>query len=300
MGNQNKIVYIIYLFLLFTSCKKIDINNFDPVNKIKISDGIYIDNSVQIHDSKVNLITYEGFLKYLVTSNHFMIVTQKDFPTATSTDKVIISLRYDLDDDINNAVRFAYREHKFGIKSTYYVLHTANYYGVTSENYFKRNDKIKYYLHKIQNDFGQEIGWHNDLVTLQIVYNLDPKEFLRTELSWLRSNGINIFGTVAHGSEYCYVYHYLNSYFWKHSPGSFGGSFDNWEFIPKNGENIKIEKDDLSSYNLEYDGNLYAYDYFYADCDRVNGELWHMGMVNFDTIQPGKKVIILLHPQYWK
>jgi len=301
MSHQIKICTILYLLLIFTACKKEEVHLIytDEIKRIKITDDISIDNGTRMLDPNVNLIKYEDFLKYLVNSNRFLIVTQKDFATATSTDKVIISLRYDLDDDINTAVRFAYREHKYGIKSTYYVLHSANYYGATKLNYFKRNDKIINFLKKIQDDYGQEIGWHNDLVTLQIVYNIDSKLFLKTELNWLRDNGINIYGSVSHGSEYCYIYHYLNSYFWTHTPGSFGGTFDNWEYVPKNGVNIKIEKDELGSYDLDYDGNQFSSDYFFADCYRVNGKLWHMGMVNFDTIQPGKKVIILLHPQYW-
>lgn len=297
----NHYILPLIAIVLFSNCKKEeDIIYTDETKKIKITNEINIDNGTRIHNPNVNLIKYEEFLKYLVNSNRFLIVTQKDFPTTTSADKVIISLRYDLDYNIKAAVRFAYREHKYGIKSTYYVLHTADYYGETKLNYFKRNDKIIHYLKIIQDSFGQEIGLHNDLVTLQVVYNLDSKLFLKNELEWLRENGINVYGTVEHGSKYCYTYRYINSYFWNHTnvaPNKV--FFYNWEYVTKDGKKIKIEKDDLNSYDLKYDGNTLKPDYFFADCNRIKGKLWHMGMVNFDTIQPGKKVIILLHPQYW-
>ena len=127
---------------------------------------------------------------------------------------------------------------------------------------------------------------------------MDSRILLKNELDYLRSEEISIQGTVEHGSEYCYKYHYLNSYFWKHTPNS-EGIFYNWESIPINGNKIEILKDNLSNYDFKYDANTFYSDYFFADCNRVNGKLWHMGMVNWDTIQPGKKVIILLHPQYW-
>lgn len=301
MVSCTRILFIFFVLLLFSGCKKEEDDEIylDSTKTIKISDGISVDNGYHIHDSNLNLKAYDAFLKYLTSSNHFKIVTQREFANATSNDKVIISLRYDIDDDINAAIKFAYREKKYGIRSTYYILHSSGYYGITKLNYFKRNDKIIRYLQKIQNDFGQEIGWHNDLVTLQIVYNIDSRKYLKDELGWLRANGINVYGAVAHGREYCYQYHYLNSYFWNHTIGASQGFFYNWEYVPIGGEYKKIEKDNLSSYNLEYDGDQFMADYRFADVNRDNGKMWYMGKVNFDAIQPGKKVIIILHPQHW-
>ena len=301
MSNEMKwLICLAYITLLFISCEKDNIIYTDQVRTIKISDKISIDNGVHIRDPNLNLIKYEEFLKYLSCSDRFMIVTQKEFPTVSSSEKVIISLRYDVDDNINAAVKCAYRESKYNIKSTYYILHSANYYGSTEVNSFKRNNNIIGYISKIQDDYQHEIGWHNDLVTLQVVYNLDPKSFLKTELDWLRVNGINIFGTSAHGSEYCYKYRYVNSYFWNHTDVSANKKyFYNWEYVNKENKMIHIEKDDLENYNLLYDANLFSPDFLFADCNRVDGKLWHMGMVDFDTIPSGKKVIILIHPEYW-
>lgn len=296
-----KIRKILCLALLtfFSSCEKEEVIYLDDVKYIEITDKIIIDNGIIIRDPVFNRVTYNNFLNYLTTSEHFLVVPQKYFKKTTSNDKVIISIRHDIDDNINASVKFAYLEHKYGINSTYYVLHTAKYYGETKINSFMRNDDVIYYLKKIQDSYDHEIGWHNDLVTLQVIYEINPKEFLRNELTWLRENGIDITGTSSHGSYYCYIYHYVNSYFWKEVKGTDGGNFFNWEYISRGSRTFKIEKDSLDSYNLDYDGDSFKCDYFFSDSDRKDGKRWHMGMVNLDTIPAGRKVIILLHPQHW-
>jgi hypothetical protein len=240
-------------------------------------------------------MNYDNFLNYLSTSDHFLIVPLKDFKNTISVDKVVISLRHDIDDNINAAVKFAYRENKYGIKSSYFVLHTARYYGQKKGADFIRNDNVIYYLKKIQDSFGHEIGFHNDLVTLQLMYGIDSRVYLKNELAFLRGNKINIYGTTYHGSPYCYIYNYSNSFFWQeYSTGDW-----NNKFIKKGYDTIKIEKDSLKTYNFIYEGAMLEPDYFFTDSNFVNGKRWNMEMVNLDTIRPGKKVIILLHPQWW-
>jgi hypothetical protein len=286
------------LVLLFTNCEKENVIYLDEIRSIQITEKISIDNGIIIHDPVFNYVTYDNFLSYLASSDRFLIVQQKDLEKTASKDKVIISLRHDVDDNINAAVKFAYLEKKYGIKSSYYILHTAKYYGKTTSGSFKRNDDIIYYLKKIQDSFEHEIGFHNDLVTLQVVYTINPKIFLTDQLKWLRDNGISVSGTCAHGSPYCYIYHYVNSYFWKGFK-NYGGVFSNYEYVNKADITIQIEKDKMTNYDLEYDADVLPHDYFFSDTNLPDGKRWHMGMVNLDTIQPGKKVIILLHPQHW-
>jgi hypothetical protein len=295
--NLNKLFLInSFLFLLISGCKKADYRYYTEADRtIKISDNILSDNGFVIKNRIFNLSKYDDFLKYISSSDHFLIVPLKDFKKTTSTDKVVISLRYDIDANINAAIKFAYREHKYGLKSTYFILHTADYYGKITGSSFQRNPQIIYYLKKIQNDFGHEIGFHNDLVTLQIVYGISPKEFLKNELAYLRGNKINIVGTAYHGSPYCYIYKYYNAYFWNEYPDNGW----NYEYVTKNNVAIKIEKDDLSNYNFEYEGGLMGQDYFFADCFFIEGKRWNPNMVNLDTIKKGKKVIILFHPELW-
>ena len=301
LSEKQKMIpfFLLVLAFLLNGCRKEEeLIYLDDVRTIEITKNIHIDNGIIIRDPVFNYITYNNFLRYLSSSDRFLIVEQKDLEKTTSNDKVIVSIRHDIDDNINSAIKFAYFEKKYGIKSTYFILHTARYYGETVIDSFKRNNNIIYYIKKIQDAFGHEIGWHNDLVTLQIVYNLDSRKFLKDELEWLRGNNINIVGTASHGSGYCYTYHYVNIFFWKEHK-EVGGQFYNFEFVPKDGKNIYIEKDSLKNYNFEYETNLMKTDYFFADVQNKNGKRWNMSMVDFDTIKPGKKVVILLHSQHW-
>lgn len=290
-----KFHYFSLLFcLLLISCEKEKYTFTEKDKVIRINDNIFINNGTKLHDTIFNLLYYDQFLKQISTSPRILIVPSKDFDKTTSKDKVILTMRYDVDWDIKSAVRFAYREHKYGIRSSYYILHTAGYYGKISGNEFFRNNDLLDYMRKIQDDFGQEIGIHNDLITLGLVYGLSPKKFLSDELFYLRINGINIFGTTYHGSKYCYYYNYSNAYFWKDYPDNI-----NYTLLRKGMTLYPIEKDSMKNYNLEYEGGLLKKDYFFADVDFINGKRWNMSMINLDTIQPGKKVIILLHPEYW-
>jgi hypothetical protein len=290
------IVFLIFFIALFAACKKEPMMIYDqPDRTIKISEKISIDNGYRITDPNLNLVAYENFLTYLSTSDHFLIVQQRNFLKTTSTDKVVISMRYDIDNDIIAAVKFAYREDIYGIRSTYFILHTAPYYGTTSKEDFARSPNIIYFLKALQNTYGQEIGFHNDLVTLQVIYGISPKSFLKSELEWLRDNNINVYGTAAHGSPYTYLYKYNNSYFWYEHPDR-TGAFQN---IKKGYETFQIERDNLANYGFEYEGGLLKPDYVFSDTYIKNGKRWNMSQVNFDTIKPGKKVIILLHPGLW-
>lgn len=297
MGRHLNLLFLIFILTAISfQCKKKDEPIYTEVDKtISITDNILVDNGVEINDQIFNLIEYDSFLSYLAASDHFLMVTLKDFEKTTSSDKVVLALRYDIDDDINGAIKMAYREHKYGIKSTYFVLHTAGYYGKKVGDQFIRNNNIIYYLKKIQDSFGHELGFHNDLITLQIVYGIPSREYLRKELEYLRGNGIRMYGTTYHGSPYCYIYKYFNAYFWKEFPN--GGW--NYEYVTKGYKTIKIEKDSLKNYNFEYEGGLLHQDYFFTDANFVGPNRWNMKMVNLDTIKPGKKVIIMLHPEHW-
>jgi hypothetical protein len=254
-----------------------------------------MDNGYIIRDPVFNLVNYDNFLQYLSGSDHFLIVPLKDFEKTSSDDRVVLTLRYDVDNNLNASVKFAYRENKYGIRSSYFFLHTAKYYGKKVGPDFVRNNDIIHYMKKMQDDFGQEIGFHNDLVTLQLMYGIPSRNYLKNELAFLRENNIDIKGTTFHGSPYCYIYKYFNAYFWEEFPNSGW----NYEYITKGFTTIKIEKDNLANYNLEYEGGMVKYDYFFSDAYFVNGRRWDMSMVNLDTIPAGKKVIVLLHPEHW-
>lgn len=284
-----------------------EITGYDTDSTIFINENIIIKDIVPVRDTLFSYIQFEKFLERLIASGRFMFVPLKDLPLTFSSDKVIVALRHDIDYDIASSVRFARREYDLGIKGTYYVLHTADYYTRMPDDlhrYYKNHNSrflkrphILEYLRKIQDEYGHEIGWHNDLVTLQVHYNINSGEYLKKELRWLRDNNINITGTSSHGSQYCYIYRYLNGFFWK----EYGKSdyFYNYEYVSANNKIIKIDKYNLSDFGFDYEADLLARSFYFADVNRNNNKRWHMNMVNWQSLKPGDKVILLFHPALW-
>jgi hypothetical protein len=154
-------------------------------------------------------------------------------------------------------------------------------------------------LQSMQNDRHLEIGWHNDLVTLQAVYNIDPVIFLNNELSWLRANGVNIYGTASHGSPYCYSYLYLNYYFFEECTYPAVGQFVNNISLPIGGKNVPMKKGKLRDFNLEYEAYFLNNNKYFSDASITNGIRWNIGMLDISQLNPGDRVIILLHPVHW-
>ena len=68
-------------------------------------------------------------------------VTLNDFLQIKTT-LPVISLRHDIDGKINSALKIAEIEYKHNIIATYFILHTAEYYGTTEKNYVKHNEEI--------------------------------------------------------------------------------------------------------------------------------------------------------------
>ena len=129
--NATQLGVLVFILIFISGCKKDDAQYNEYDTKIFITNDILVDNGIKIHDPNLNLKTYEEFLKHLASSDRFLFVTQKDYDKTEAKDKVIISLRHDVDRSIQAAIRMAYREQKYGIKATYFILHTAKYYGST-------------------------------------------------------------------------------------------------------------------------------------------------------------------------
>jgi hypothetical protein len=151
----------------------------------------------------------------------------------------------------------------------------------------------------MQNERHMEIGLHNDLVTLQAVYNIDPVQFLKSELSWLRSNGINISGTASHGSPYCYTYKYLNFYFFEECTNPPVGQFVNNITLPLGGIPVPMKKGKLADFNLSYEAYFLNNNKYFSDASITAGVRWNIGMLDINKLVPGDRAIILLHPIHW-
>lgn len=250
-------------------------------------------------DTNFTYEKYAGFLKKVSDTSKYIVLPINEFRTTFNSNKIVIGLRHDVDNDLNKALEFSRTESDLGFRSTYYILHTAPYYVVSTSNMAIHSATILPILDIMQNVRHLEIGWHNDLVTLQAVYNIDPVAFLKNELTWLRANGINIYGSASHGSPYCYTYKYLNYYFFEECTYPVVGQFVNNVNLTISGKNVPMKKGKFSDFNLEYEAYFLNNNKYFSDASITNGTRWNIGMLNLEQLQPGDRVIILLHPIHW-
>jgi hypothetical protein len=242
---------------------------------------------------------YAEFLMKISDTNKFVVLPIDEFRKKSDAGKIVIGLRHDVDNDLTVAKRFSQTEKNLGVRSTYYILHTADYYLANPNNKAVHTDSILPVLRDMQNNSHFEIGWHNDLVTLQVVYNIDPVEFLHHELAWLRSNGLKITGSASHGSSYCRVYNYLNFYFFEECTWPIVGQFVNNVEVPDGSTKIILKKGRFSDFGLEYEAYFLNNNKYFSDASFVNGERWSIGMLDLNELKKGDRVIILLHPIHW-
>jgi hypothetical protein len=242
---------------------------------------------------------YAAFLHKVSDTSKYVVLPLNEFRQTFNSKKIVIGLRHDIDNDLNIAYQFSEIESKLGFRSTYFILHTASYYLSNSNNMSIHAKSIIPILKKMQDEKHFEIGWHNDLVTLQVIYNINPVTFLHNELKWLRSNGINIVGTASHGSNYCKVYHYLNYYFFEECTFPLVPNFDNNITVPIGGKHIAIIKGKLNDFGLQYEAYFLNNNKAFSDATKINGVRWDIGMLDLNQLQAGDRVIILLHPIHW-
>ncbi len=156
-----------------------------------------------------------------------------------------LGVRHDIDSDLETALKIAKIEYKLGVSSTYYVLHTAQYYW--SDYMVKRSNRCINTLRQIQ-ELGHEIGLHNDALGVLVETGITPRETLEKELTFLRNNSLRITGTASHGS-----YHQYNASNYEVFKGL---SIKNRvTFVDKNGKSHPLNNIDMGELGLFYEAN---------------------------------------------
>ena len=197
-----------------------------------------------------------------------------------------IILRHDIDADLGKAVRMA--EIEAGrdaninramfchgntplAKSTYFVLNTARYW--------KSKEMIPS-LRYIQR-LGHEIGWKNNAAVECAMTGKKLELCIREPLEYLRSHGITIRGTAAHGDKLCYKLGLMNyNIFCFPSPG--------WDFWGN------LRTFTLEEFGLEYEAYHVPYDDYLIDCHSGQEEA---GIKHWES---GGRYQIVIYPQNWK
>lgn len=109
------------------------------------------------------------------------------------------AIRLDIDMDLAAALEMARIAGRQRVPLTFFILHTAAYYGALEQDEFVRNDAAAKWYRALQ-DHGAEVGLHVDALSLYRQHDIDGAQAVRSELAWLRSQGLRIHGTTGHNA----------------------------------------------------------------------------------------------------
>jgi hypothetical protein len=187
-----------------------------------------------------------------------------------------LALRHDVDSRLDSALELARLEHARGLRATYFVLHTAPYWG---------DADLLPRLRRLQ-ELGHEIGFHHDLLTLYHVEDVEPRDRLERDLRRLRDGGLDVVGAAAHGSPWCHRLGFHNNYV-----------FDGWDESIVGFPNRDVpEKLDPREFGLDYEAYHVPHDVYFSDSSFVNGRRAHPADLH---LEPGRRTIVLVHPCHW-
>lgn len=151
------------------------------------------------------LTEYGRLLRQLKDISQLRFVTHAEALDQSNSagSSVCCAMRHDVDADIGTALAMARLEQRLGVSSTYAILHTAPYYGRLEEGVFLRHEAMAEVYRDIA-AAGNEIAIHTDPLYLYQEAQIDGAEALRTEIEWLRSQGLIIKGSISHNSPQTY------------------------------------------------------------------------------------------------
>lgn len=138
------------------------------------------------------------YFKYL---KHFgKTVTVKEFFENTHVFN-LIALRHDVDHDLDLALELSYWEKEYGIRSTYFLLHSAGYWN--DSGFMEKCLQIQ--------DFGHEIGLHLNVISEWMKGRLNEVfPYLEKLVNQFREAGIRLSGVSTHGDKLCYERQFIN------------------------------------------------------------------------------------------
>ena len=220
----------------------------------------------------------------------------------------VIALRHDVDYDLDLALELAYWEHRNGFQSTYYVLHTAEYW---------QDPRLIDKLLQIQ-DFGHEIGLHLNVISEWFNgITDDPKQRLNDMFAMLREAGLSISGCSGHGDKLCYRVQFINHWLFEelrpYNPlmtenglSAEGIKVDNPNFqiaYPEthyitraNGDKLPLWSISMRDVGLTYHAAHVQSDRYFSD----SGGEWQRSPNPINEDLSTGKHQILIHPEYWQ
>lgn len=220
-------------------------------------------------------------------------------------DEPHVALRHDVDWSIENALAMAAIEQQMGIRASYYLLHPDG--DITPQNYFGRvengelviDPKVFEWASRLL-DLGHEVGLHNDLISLALATRRQPREFLEQIVEAFAARGIELAGSVAHGSRTCRELGYMNYQIfselrdagvapdYRDSPDAlehFGR-----EMVERDGHAIRKFELRMSDFGLRYEANFVLREIYLYDSS-ARWSVWHGDRVSrFERFEPHETV----------
>ena len=233
---------------------------------------------------------YINIIDELAKKDRYQVVTARDYAAGNyRKDRIVVMLRHDFDNAPFHGLQMAKEEAKRGISSSYYILHGATaYYGTKKKGVVTRYAALDP-LYKEIYDLGHEVGVHSDLLTLMILFDIDPVKFQAAELAHWKKLGINVTGTVCHGSV-------INS-MGLNNTWLFAEHKRSGEYTYK-GKTYKYGHMSHKDFGFDYEGYLLKYTHRLSDIGKYDGkELLRRLQEDCKT---GDTVSILMHPIHWR
>ncbi|HAG17292.1 MAG TPA: hypothetical protein DCG69_12340 [Bacteroidales bacterium] len=293
MKNIASITAFVFLSFSNASCQKVkvsaeEIQKFKSIEELKTLEKDT--RTAQDHRAVFTYAHYEKLLQVL-SNEKFVVLPLQNFKDSINDEKVLIGMRHDVDCHPFKALEMAKMEHNYGIRASYFFLSSAAYTGKFNANKFERNLCMKAIYLEIQN-LGNEIGIHNDLISIMIEHNADPFVFNKEELTYFKSIGINIVGTAAHGSA-------ISSKTVKNY--QIFSNFAQQNIIEYNSRYYFIGTHSLAEYGYLYEAYFIPFNRYFSE----SGGVWSTGgsfdklLENLNTSKAGDRIQILTHPVWW-
>ena len=252
-----------------------------------------LENLIRGKYDRYSIFKWEEYTSLLdkLLDEKFIVLPINEMRSTYDNTKVIVGLRHDVDFNPFKALEMAKIEKLYGFHATYYMLSTAEYFGKISGKVLKRSPGIEYLIKEIY-DMGPEIGIHNDLLTIQVMNEIDPLEFNKEELRFYELLGIPIYGTASHGSPFS-----------RASVPNFNvfSDFARTDSAVYQGKKFAIGLHSLEKYGFKYEAYFINYSKYFSesggswnDPEGLNGILKKL-----ESSKPGDRIQILVHPDWW-
>ncbi len=239
------------------------------------------------------VFTWKQYTELLskLSEDKFIVMPLNEMRNTFDNSRVVVGLRHDIDWNPFKALEMARMEYDFGIRATYFILPTSDYYGYLDKSGFVRNFPMDTLYRKLY-ETGAEIGIHNDLLTVMMEYKIDPFTFNQDDISYFRSLKIPIYGTSSHGSPVARATvpnYQIFSDFAKSDSVGFRGIF------------YPLGKHSLNEYGFEYEAYFINFNYYFSE----SGGKWNdpggfNSILNkLENSIPGDRIQILTHPEWW-